>query len=460
VRDSQGKFVADARISLQAKDPAQVLATHSDLQGNYGFSGLAAGLYTLQAETDELGSATVPSIVIVTGESRNVDLTLSQTAGASDPASSGASAPTPPAQTPQFFDQPQFTVSGVTDTTNLGGHGSDAIVKTRDALSKEAAALAISKNKPEHGAASDYENAYDLVLAHANAGDYHRALDEARALLAHNDRAELHDLAGTIDEKLGNSLDAVREYQHATQLDPREQYFFDWGSELLLHHAPEPALDVFTEGNRRFPDSARMLIGLGAAWFARGDYDEAVRRIGEASDLNRNDPTAYLFLGKILAAQRDPSKDLVGKLHRFVVLQPRNAQANYYYAVGLWKLRADSHDGAATVQAESLLKTAIQLEPKFADAYLQLGIIHSDQSNYPEAIADYKSAIRADPESEDAHYRLAQAYRHIGAADMASVETELYRQIAKKSAEKADRQRHEIQQFVYTLRDQSPVQVR
>ena len=36
----------------------------------------------------------------------------------------------------QFFDQPQFAVAGVTDTTNLGGHGSDTVVRTRETLAK------------------------------------------------------------------------------------------------------------------------------------------------------------------------------------------------------------------------------------------------------------------------------------------------------------------------------------
>ena len=161
-------------------------------------------------------------------------------------------------------------------------------------------------------------------------------------MLAHHDTAELHHLLGDVQEKLGNSLEAVREYQRAAELDPSEAYLFDWGSELLLHHAPEPALEVFTKGNRLFPHSVRMLIGLGAAWFARGSYDQAVQRICEASDLNPTDSMPYLFLGKMQSAETAPSEKIVERLHRFVTQQPENAEANYYYAVGLWKLRRGS----------------------------------------------------------------------------------------------------------------------
>ena len=149
----------------------------------------------------------------------------------------------------------------------------------------------------------DFGNGYDLALAEANAGDYEHARDSAQALLAKNDKAELHHLLGDIEEKLGNSLEAVREYQRAAQMVPSEAYIFDWGSELLLHHAPEPALEVFTTGNRLFPRSVRMLIGLGATWFARGSYDQAVERVCEASDLSPDDAAPYLFLGRMQSGE-------------------------------------------------------------------------------------------------------------------------------------------------------------
>jgi tetratricopeptide (TPR) repeat protein len=264
-------------------------------------------------------------------------------------------------------------------------------------------------------------------------------------------------LLGDVQEKLGNSLEAVREYQRAAELDASEAYIFDWGSELLLHHAPEPALDVFANGNRLFPRSVRMLIGLGAAWFARGSYDQAVERICEASDLSPGDSTPYLFLGKMQAVQPAPSEKSVDKLYRFVTLQPENAQANYYYAVGLWKQH--SQDPATVAQVESLLKNAIRLNPKFAGAYLQLGILHSEQKDSARAISNYQKAIEADPQMEEAHYRLAQAYRQIGDAAKAAAELQIYGRVAKESAQNTERERREIRQFVYTLRDQPPAQV-
>jgi len=394
----------------------------------------------LRAEMAGYSDAEIPALFLGANEAKSVDLTL-------PPANTPASQSTSP-RAPEFFDQPQFTVAGVTDTTNLGGHGSDAIVRTRDTLAKETVSLG---NK----AASD-----------VTTGSYERLRDNTQALLAREekegdkgdkgDKAQLHHLLGDLQEKLGNSLEAVREYQRAAELDPSEAYLFDWGSELLLHHAPEPALEVFAKGNRLFPRSARMLIGLGAAWFAQGSSDQAVQKICQASDINPGDSIPYLFLGTMQGAETTPSEEVVEKLHRFVARQPENAKANYYYAVGLWKLRKGPQDTASTAQVESLLKSAIHLDPKYAPAYLQLGILHSEQRDYPRAISDYQQAIQTDPKMEEAHYRLAEAYRQIGDAAKSQAELQAYDQIAKESAQKAERERHEIRQFVYTLRDQPP----
>jgi tetratricopeptide (TPR) repeat protein len=102
---------------------------------------------------------------------------------------------------------------------------------------------------------------------------------------------------------------------------------------------------------------------------------------------------------------------------------------------------------------ESLLKKTVDLDPKFGAGYLQLGIFYSDRGDSTKALAAYQKATEASPELEEAHYRLAQAYNRAGEKSKAQAELQLYEQLAKKSAEETQRERNEIQQFVYTLRD-------
>ena len=215
-------------------------------------------------------------------------------------------------------------------------------------------------------------------------------------------------------------------------------------------------MEVFAKGNRMFPHSSRMLIALGVAWQAQGANDRALRCLFDASDLNPSDPTPYLFLGKMQNAEIVHSTGFMEKMERFSKLQPENPLANYYYAVALWKRANDSADAPTAAQIESLLNKAIHLNPKLDVAYLQLGILYGAGGNFPKAIAAYQKARDVSPELEEPHYRLADAYRRVGEKTKAEHELQLFKELTKKKSEEAERERHEIQQFVFALRDQSP----
>jgi lipopolysaccharide biosynthesis regulator YciM len=381
-------------------------------------------------------------------------------AEAGNPEAQRPSAGKPVAAEPQFYDETQFTVAGVTDPTNLGGHGSDTVVRTKEALAKDAAALGSDATAARLPASADSRAAYELARSYADAGQYDRAgasvrnlLDQEKAgqRLSQQDQAALHHLLADVEEKLNDPVEAVRQYQLAAGLDPSEANLFDWAAEMLMHHAPEPAIAVLTKGNRLFPHSVRMLAGLGVAWYEHGSYDQAAMRLCEASDLNPKDPNPYLFLGKMLGAETAQSGGMAERLERFARLQPENAQANYYFAVSLWKQRRDPGDTKNLVQVESLLQKAVRLDPKLAAAHLQLGILYADRKDFPKAIAAYQKAAEADPRLAEPHYRLVQAYKRTGETQKAQQELQLYEQISRQGVVEIERQRHELRQFVYTL---------
>ena len=498
VRDAKARPVAGATVYLQVKDGGQTLSAPSDAAGNYRFSGLREGVYMLRVEARGYGKSTFGPCVLGPKEAKQLDLTL-QAAGA-----------------PEFFDEPQFTVAGVTDGTNLGGHGSNAVVRTKESLARDIASLSASGSKQPSGVVppsvadtnesslratadrepgnfdanhrlgkllvasgkasqaltylerasqldpGNYENAYLLALAYADSGQYQRARTKADALLTVQEKpgqkseAELHHLLGDIEEKSGNPLEAVRQYQKAAELDPSEPYFFDWGAELLLHRAVEPAIEVFSKGNRLFPHSARMLVALGVAWYSNGSYDQAAQRLCEASDLNPDDPKAYLFLGKIQSVETTQSECSTERLARFANLQPENALANYYYAVNVWKRRKGPDDAESLAQVESLLKKSVALDSRLGIGYLQLGVLYSERGDFPRAVVSYQQAIKVNPELEEGHYRLAQAYKRTGERVKAEQELQLYNQISKKKDEAIERERRESRQFVYKLRGPGP----
>jgi hypothetical protein len=69
-------------------------------------------------------------------------------------------------------------------------------------------------------------------------------------------------------------------------------------------------------------------------------------------------------------------------------------------------------------------------------------------------VAYLQKAIENTALPGDAHYRLEQAYRRMGETEKAQQETELYKLASEKKNQQVEQERHELQQFVYTLREQ------
>jgi tetratricopeptide (TPR) repeat protein len=508
VRDGHARSLPLVAVYLEDRAGVRVLQTETSADGSYQLTAAAGGTYTLRAQASGFRPATFGPFVLDAGKQETIDLALA-------PASEKT--PTEPAkpEAPQFDDEPKFTVAGVSEAATPGGHGSDAILHTAETLSQQTASLgertaanSISGNQSssldngeerrlraaveqrpqdfianhrlgtllaENGKSTEalpylerasraspgeFDNAYELARAEAQAGENDRALAQARAWLGQADsaarQAALHHLLGSVEERLGRSLEAVQDYQRAAELDPSEAHLFDWGSELLVHRALEPAAEVFTRGKRLFPHSSRMLIALGVTNYARGFHDDAVRGLCEASDVNPADPNPYLFLGRMETVENAHSGCLVEKLQQFARLQPDNGLASYYSALTIDRFGDDGEGARNRARVQALLEKAVGLSPRLGAAYLQLGILYSDQKNFSQAIPAYQKAIQSTPDLAEAHFRLSHAYNVTGEKTRAAAELELYRQASNRAGEQAERERREIQQFVFTLRDPSP----
>ena len=118
------------------------------------------------------------------------------------------------------------------------------------------------------------------------------------------------------------------------------------------------------------------------------------------------------------------------------------------------KARKGPDDTESLGEIETLLRKAVQLDPQLGAGFLQLGIFYEEERKLPEAVAAYQRAVAADPQLEQAHYRLSQAYRKTGNTQGAMTELELYKKVSRQSVEQAEREQREIRGFVYTLRDQ------
>jgi Flp pilus assembly protein TadD len=320
----------------------------------------------------------------------------------------------------EYSDQPNFTIAGVTDFNGAGVHGSDVKMRTSETLAKETAAL-------KSNSANDAATAPNEASSHRSVGDE--------------------------KEKNGDPVGAANEYEKAVKMEPSEENYFAWGTELLLHRAGIAAVEVFKKGAAAYPESWRMLAGLGAAHFADGQFAEAVERMCEASQLNPQEPAPYLFLGKMEKATADLPECSMARLKRFASEQPQNALANEYFGLALWKKGRQEQSEAKIREAERYFTKAAAIDPSLGEAYVQLGISYKARGETAAALRAFQNAVEASPKSSDARYQLSLAYRRAGDVARAKREMDTCQQLRKSEDAELEKQRRELRQFVTILKD-------
>jgi tetratricopeptide (TPR) repeat protein len=300
---------------------------------------------------------------------------------------------------------------------------------------------------------ASYDNGYDLSLAYLLTGRLSDARNSVQGWLKVKETAELHNLLAQIEEKDGQFVAAANEYEAAAHLEPSESNLFDWASELLVHRTLDPAVAVFKDATTRYPKSQRLMVGLGMAYYARGNYDDAVTALLKAADLDPSDARCYKFLARAYDSSPSQATGVIERFKRFAELQPRNGQALYYYAMSLWKGKRAQDPDFDLKQIETLLQKAITADEKLPEAHLQLGNLKSDQGRFAEAIPEYQRALQLDSDLADAHYRLGQAYVRTGQKELAQEQLQVYQQLRTAHLADLEKQRAEIRQFVYSSKD-------
>jgi predicted Zn-dependent protease len=180
---------------------------------------------------------------------------------------------------------------------------------------------------------SAYDNGYDLAMADLLTGQLAKARQTVQNVLQKKHTGELHNLPGQIEEKDRKFVEAVNEFEIAAHMDPTEDNRFDWGDELILHRTNEPAIDLFRAASQRYPTSPLIMIGLGMALYARGLYEDAIKALQTAADLDPSESRCYLFLSTAYDSSPRQVDQIIQRFQRYAQLEPNSALAQYYYAI-------------------------------------------------------------------------------------------------------------------------------
>jgi tetratricopeptide (TPR) repeat protein len=297
-----------------------------------------------------------------------------------------------------------------------------------------------------------YPVRYNLGLAYYRGGDLAQARDTLESLRKERETAEVDNLLGEIYEGNKEYLSAVKAFQNAAELEPKnEDYRFDYIFELLVHHNFDAAILVGEPAVREFPNSWRMAIALGVAYFGRGRFTESVRDFyGTAERF----PDAELPLYVLALAAEATAEQIDATLPLVTAYQQRHPGAFWpYYFLGKMTYQQGLKNGQGEdfERALKLLTTSLQKNPDYAESHYELGNVYSKLERWKDAIQEYEDAIKLKPDLSEAHYRLSQAYRRTGNLTKADQELQIHQKLKQREAQEGLRLR-QVQVFLYQLR--------
>lgn len=245
----------------------------------------------------------------------------------------------------------------------------------------------------------------DLGLLYKQQGrlsDARKTLDQA-AQLPPNSVALLLDLAQVADEQK-DYTGALGYLAHARDLEPQNaSIHFFWGMVSVQLNLAEEAYRALKKAVSLDPNNAYYNYAIGAVALQREDAGEAIPYFQKYCQLKPNDPRGRLALGSAYFASHDD--DNAQKTIKPVANDPVTAAGAHYY------LGRIANQQGNYPEAISQLQIALKVEPNYADAWAEMGLVHLKQKDYQQARDELQKALALNPDNYPANLNLLILYQ-------------------------------------------------
>ena len=467
---------AGAQVVLRSNSSsAERRQTKTDKAGQYSFSGLSLGAYTLSASASGFRDSET-KMVILTSAHASVDLTLTPLEYAGeDSKAARASQESPPVFSPAgvrgtIAPSGYSTGLGNEETAQLSARAnaleimvfSAVIDETKVDCSQEPVLLRDVEKAPHDFAANhalgafylshgdyfkaiqylnvagslfprDFTNSRDLAVAMLGGGRGSDAATLLKELLVeHGSNSTLLRLLAFAYRSAGENEKSLAAFHKAAASDTSAENQYDCGVGLIQLGALREALDLFTEATKVHAESARLWLGLGIAEHLLERKLEAVSALLRSADADPDFLPPLVLLSGLGGLSDQTKTDLSRRIAGYLVAHPGEAEAHLAYALVLSKEAQTEENGNARQEIVSELKRALQLNPRMAQGHILLGEMESQANNVPGAIGELVEALKLEPGNAQAHYRLSLLYRRNGEQEAARKEMDVFRALHEK----------------------------
>jgi predicted Zn-dependent protease len=290
---------------------------------------------------------------------------------------------------------------------------------------------------------------YKLAVEQYRAGQLDPALSTIAGLRSQKDSAEIENLAGDIEEGRGDSVASVHAYQKAIDLNPHEeQYWLSLGGELLKYQTYEPALLLFQQAAKLFPQSPRVYLGLGMAAYFRDQFDDSASALLHANELEPQSELAVSYLGVTQTHRPDgPNPAAVAAICSSADSSAARPVASSWCGALLFQSAYLANNQSKAQQAIRRLRVAATLSPSDPVAICSLGEALAWSEEWTAARTQLEHCVRMLPNSALDHYKLSHVYRKLGLTQAAQAEADL----TKKATGETNQRDDLSKKFVYEV---------
>ncbi|MGD0890980.1 MAG: tetratricopeptide repeat protein [Terracidiphilus sp.] len=280
------------------------------------------------------------------------------------------------------------------------------------------------------------------LLAANRLGDARRILDNFADA---DNSARAQSLMGEADELGKNFSSAGRHFNRAVELEPSEENAWLLSLELLRHWAFDAAAIELEAASAKFPDSKRMRLGLGAAFFGATKYPQAVSVFADLLESEPDNAMDADLLGiscnALIAEPRPRCETLV----RYAQSHLSDARASGYAAAFLLH---QSNSEAQRPLVRKLLEAGLSARPQLPEIQYQMGTFLQDDGMWKDSIPFLERAIKLKPDYSQAHYHLALAYWRTGRKQEGQEQMELQKKFSRQEQDDLNQRLRQITTFL------------
>jgi len=253
---------------------------------------------------------------------------------------------------------------------------------------------------------------YDLALAEYLAGNYQNVIEILEQAESQRHSQDALNLLAQAYEKNRQTQPAIDRLREAIDLFPKdENNYLDLATICIDHNSYPLGIEIVQLGLKNKPSSERLLFQLGILHALSGEFDKARDEFRRAKKLvpGKDLPVAALELADL--QQNGPKDNLQALRHS---LRQNDDSAILWYLLGSSLMHNGSSPGTSDYrEARAAFRKAIRLDPKLPYPYIELGKMYEQEERILDAIPLFEKAAVLGPRDPSSYYHLARDYKKL-----------------------------------------------